>query len=97
MDAIAVVAGNRLRIKIIINNNFSSFYYVALLHSTLANVSMPWSWGWDTMVAAGRWQPPWLGCFRCALMSKTYKCSDSHMEKGIQVKMSTLTCFEPRT
>ncbi len=37
---------------------FSSFNYVALLHSTLANVSTPWRRGWGTMVAVVRWWPP---------------------------------------
>jgi hypothetical protein len=41
VDAIAIVTENGLRN--IINDNFSSLYYVALLHSTLANVSTPWS------------------------------------------------------
>jgi hypothetical protein len=52
VEAIAVVAENRLRS--IINDNFSSLYYVVgLLPGTLANVSMPWSWGWGTMAATG--------------------------------------------
>jgi hypothetical protein len=95
VDAIAVVTENRLRR--IINDNFSSFNYVALLHSTLANVSTPWSWGWGTMVDAGRWRPPWLGSSFCALASEMYKCTDFYMKKGGQIKMSTLKFFEPRS
>jgi hypothetical protein len=72
VDIIAVITENRLRS--IINDDFFSFYYVALLHSTLANnVSLPWSSGWGTMAATGQQQPPWLGYSFCALVSKTYK------------------------
>ncbi len=62
VDAIAVIAEHRLRS--IINDNFSSFNYVALLYSiTLANVSTPWSQGWGTMAAMVRRWPPWFIVF----------------------------------
>jgi hypothetical protein len=76
---------------------FSSLKYVALLHSTLANVSAPHSWGWGTMAAAGRRRPPWLGCFCCSLTSKTCNYTDSYMEKGGQIKMSIMTFFMSRS
>lgn len=44
-----VLAENRLRN--IINDIFSSFNHVALLHTILANVLTPQRRGWDTMVA----------------------------------------------
>ncbi len=40
------------------------------------------------MADAGRWRPPWLGCFCCALESKTYKHTDSYIKKDGQIKMS---------
>ncbi len=83
VEAIAVVTENRIRS--IINDKFSSFNSVALLHSTLANVPTPQSQGWGTMAAAGRRRPPWLGCFCCSLVSKMYKCTDSYIEKGGQI------------
>ncbi len=58
MEVIVLITGNRLRS--IINDNFSSFNYVALLHSTLANLSLPQSWGWSTMASAGQ-QLPGIG------------------------------------
>jgi hypothetical protein len=63
MDAVALVAENRLRS--IINDIviLSSFNFVALLNSTLANVSMPWSGGWGTMAAVVWWRPPWFIVF----------------------------------
>ncbi len=76
---------------------FSSFNYVVLLHSTLANVSTPQSWGWGTMAAAGQWGPPWLGCYCCSLAWKMCKCSNSYMEKGGQIEMSILTFLTPRS
>ncbi len=42
---------------------FSSFNYVALLHSTLANVSMSPSRGWGTMAAVVQRWPPWFIVF----------------------------------
>jgi hypothetical protein len=42
---------------------FSSFNYVALLHSTLANISMSPSQGWGTMAAMVRRRPPWFIVF----------------------------------
>ncbi len=41
----------------------SSFSYVALLHSMLANVSTPQTRGWGTMTAVVRRQPPWFNVF----------------------------------
>jgi hypothetical protein len=38
----------------------ASFNCVALLRSTLANVSTPWSRGWGTMAAVVRRQLPWF-------------------------------------
>ena len=38
---------------------YSSFNYVALLHSLLANVSAPRSREWGTMTAVVRRRPPW--------------------------------------
>ncbi len=62
VDMIAAIAENRLRSIIMII--ISSFNYVALLHSMLANVSTPRSWGWAL------WRPWYNGghhgllCFR---------------------------------
>jgi hypothetical protein len=42
---------------------FSSFNYVALFHSTLANVSMPQSRGWGTMATVVQKWPPWFVVF----------------------------------
>jgi hypothetical protein len=41
----------------------SSFNYVALLYSMLANVSMPWSRGWGTMAAVVQQRLPWFIVF----------------------------------
>jgi hypothetical protein len=76
---------------------FSSFNYVALLHSTLANISMPQSRGWGTMAAAGRRRPPWLGCILLFSHVKNAQCTDSYMKKGGQIKMSILTFFPARS
>jgi hypothetical protein len=76
---------------------FCSFCYVALLHSTLDNVSMPWSWGWGTMAAAGQRRSPWLEYSFCALALKTYKCTYSYLKKGGQIIMSIWTFLEPGT
>jgi hypothetical protein len=42
---------------------FSSFNYVALLHSTLANVSMCPRRGWGTVAAMLQRRPPWFIVF----------------------------------
>jgi hypothetical protein len=61
VDAIAIIAeiGEEVFIVII----FSSFNYLAWLHSTLANVSTPWRRGWGTMAAMVQRQPPWIIVF----------------------------------
>jgi hypothetical protein len=41
----------------------SSFNYIALLHSTLANVFMHQSREWGTMAAVAWQQPPWFVVF----------------------------------
>ena len=61
MEAIAIVTENGLRS--IINDNFLYFNYVALLHSTLANVSMSPSRGWGTMAAVVQQRLPWFILF----------------------------------
>jgi hypothetical protein len=62
VDAIAIATESRLR-EVLLMIIFSSFNYVALLHSTLANVSMPQSRGWGTMAAMVRWWSPWFIMF----------------------------------
>ena len=42
---------------------YSSFNYVALLHSLLANVSEHQSREWGTIAAVARWRPPWFVVF----------------------------------
>ena len=42
---------------------YSSFNYVALLHSLLANVSVHRSREWGTIAAVVRRQPPWFVVF----------------------------------
>ncbi len=42
---------------------YSSFNYVSLLHSLLANVSAHWSGEWGTVAAVVRRRPPWFIVF----------------------------------
>ena len=61
---------------------YSSFNYVALLHSLLANVSAHRSREWGTIAAVVRWRPPWFIVFWQTIVFRTSKHTDSYMRNN---------------
>ena len=71
-----------------VTTRYSSFNYVALLHSLLAKVPVHWSWEWGTMVGIVQRQPPCFIVFSRSTSMFVVVCAYFHMAKLLASSLS---------